>query len=260
MISLDQIKNYYPAVMAENAVFQKHILKEYVQLLTLDYLSSTEHIRNMTFIGGTSLRLAKGIDRFSEDLDFDCKNLTEDEFIRMSDGVLAFLRRSGLNVQARDQEKSGLQAFRRSLYFPELLFSLGLSGHREARFLLKIEAQDQQTAYEPVMEFIRGCGFFFPFPMPSEAVLCAMKIAAMLSRGKGRDYYDVMFLLSRTEPDYHFLASRCDIRSLAELKAAVEKSLQEVDLRNKQRDFEHLLFHRDNSRRILHFAEFIRSL
>jgi predicted nucleotidyltransferase component of viral defense system len=110
------------------------------------------------------------------------------------------------------------------------------------------------------MEFIKGCGFFFPFPVPSEAVLCAMKITAMLARGKGRDYYDVMFLLSRTEPDYQFLASSCDIHSLAELKGVVEKSLQAVDLRQKQKDFEHLLFNRANSRRILHFAEFIRSL
>lgn len=260
MISIDLIKNYYPASMAGSAVFQKHILKEYVQLLTLDYLSTTEHIRKMTFIGGTNLRLAKGIDRFSEDLDFDCKNLKEKEFIRMSDDVLTFLQRSGFNVRARAREKNGLQAFRRSLYFPELLFSLGISGHREARFLLKIEVQDQQTPYEPVMEFIKGCGFYFLFPVPSEAVLCAMKIAAMLARGKGRDYYDVMFLLSRTEPDYQFLVSRLGIHNLAQFKAAVEESLQTVDLRRKQKDFEHLLFHRDNSRRILHFAEFIRSL
>ncbi len=260
MISFNQIKNYYPASMAENAVFQKHILKEYVQLLTLDYLSTTEHIRKMTFIGGTNLRLTKGIDRFSEDLDFDCKNLTEEEFILMSDDVLTFLQRSGFNVEARAREKSGLKAFQRSLYFPELLFSLGISRHREARFLLKIEAQDQQTPYDPVMEFIKGCGLFFPFPVPSEAVLCAMKIAAMLDRGKGRDYYDVMFLLSRTEPDYQFLGHRFSIHNLAELKAAVEKSLQAVDLRQKQKDFEHLFLHRDHSRRILHFAEFIRSL
>jgi len=260
MISIEQIKNYYPGAMAENAVFQRHILKEYVQLVILDYLSTTAHIRKMTFIGGTNLRLVKGIDRFSEDLDFDCKDLAEEEFIRMSDDVLSFLQRSGFNVAAREREKNGLKAFRRSLYFPELLFSLGLSGHREARFLLKIESQDQQTPYEPVMEFIRGCGFFFPFPVPSEAVLCAMKIAAMLSRGKGRDYYDVMFLLSRTEPDYQFLAIRCAIHNLAELKAAVENSLKTVDLRRKQKDFEHLLLNRDNSRRILHFAEFISTL
>lgn len=47
---------------------------------------------------------------------------------------------------------------------------------------------------------------------------------------------------------------------LPELKAAVEKSLQAVDLTQKQKDFAHLLFHRDNSQRILHFRAFIQSL
>src|SRR6056297_460942 len=260
MINLDLIKQYFPGYLQNNTAFQKYFLKEYIQLMILEHLSNTSYIQKITFIGGTNLRLVKGIDRFSEDLDFDCKKLTEEEFIRMSDDVLTFLQRSGFNVVARDREKGRLKAFRRSLYFPELLFSSGISGHREARFLLKIEAQDQQTPYEPVMEFIKGCGLFFPFPVPSEAVLCAMKIAAMLNRGKGRDYYDVMFLLSRTEPDYQFLAIRCAIHNLAELKPALEDSLQAVDLRRKQKDFEHLLFHRDNSQRILHFAEFIRSL
>ena len=96
--------------------------------------------------------------------------------------------------------------------------------------------------------------------LPAFRKVGGMKIAAMLVRGKGRDYYDVMFLLSQTEPDYLFLAKRCGIRSLAELKVAVEKSLQSIDLKQKQKDFEHLLFHRNNSRRILSFAQFIRSL
>ncbi|NCC26394.1 MAG: hypothetical protein EOM25_14540, partial [Deltaproteobacteria bacterium] len=134
-------------------------------------------------------------------------------------------------------------------------------GNRRRRFLPNLkEGVSAPKIDEPVMEFIKGCGLFFPFPVPSEAVLCSMKISAMLARGKGRDYYDVMFLLSRTEPDYRFLGSSLGIHNLSELKAAVETSLQTVDLRQKQKDFEHLLFHRDNSRRILHFAAFIRSL
>ena len=260
MISLDQIKNFYPASMSANAGFLKHILKEYVQLLVLDYLSSTPHVRKMTFIGGTNLRLVKGIDRFSEDLDFDCKHFSEADFADMSDEVLVFLQRSGFKVEARDRDKSRLTAFRRSLHFPELLFELGLSGHRDERFMLKLESQDQGIPYEPVMGFIKGSGFFFTFPVPSDAVLCSMKIAAMLARGKGRDYYDVMFLLAQTKPDYPFLAARCGIRNLSALKAAVEKSLKSVDLSHKQKDFEHLLFLRDNSKRILHFREFIQSL
>ena len=38
MISIDPIKNFYPAPMREQAGFLKHILKEYVQLLVLDYV------------------------------------------------------------------------------------------------------------------------------------------------------------------------------------------------------------------------------
>jgi predicted nucleotidyltransferase component of viral defense system len=246
--------------MSGNAGFLKHILKEYVQLLVLDYLSATPHVRKMTFIGGTNLRLVRGIDRFSEDLDFDCKTLSEEEFVGMSDDVLVFLQRNGFKVEARDKDKSRLTAFRRSIHFPELLFELGLSGHKDERFMLKLEAQDQGIPYEPTLGFIKGCGLFFSFPVPSDGVLCAMKIAAMLNRGKGRDYYDVMFLLAQTKPDYRFLAARCGIHDLPELKAAVETSLQSVDLSQKRKDFEHLLFHRDNSRRILHFRDFIRSL
>ena len=70
----------------------------------------------------------------------------------------------------------------------------------------------------------------------------------------------MMCLPSCSAADYPCLAARCDIHNLAELKGAVEDSLKSVDLRRKQKDFEHLLFHRDNSRRILHFAEFIHSL
>ena len=259
-MTVDQIKEFYPPILRENAGFTKYLLKEYVQLLILDYLSSTPHVRKLTFIGGTNLRLVMGIDRFSEDLDFDCKDLSEAEFRRMSDDVITFLKRSGLRVAARDTESSRLTAFRRSLHFPELLFDLGLSGHREQRFMVKLEAQDQGVPYEPTLAFIKGCGLFFSFPAPSNGVLCAMKIAAALDRGKGRDYYDTMFLLSRTEPDYRFLAQRCGIHNLPELKEAIIDGLGSVNLLHKQRDFEHLLFNRDNSKRILDFPRFIQEL
>ena len=91
MIQLELIKNYFPLEMRENAIFQKHILKEYLQLMILDFLSTTHFVRKITFIGGTNLRLVKGIDRFSEDLDFDCKDLTKEEFMGMTDSILQFL-------------------------------------------------------------------------------------------------------------------------------------------------------------------------
>ncbi len=260
MIRIEQIRNYFPAQIRENSIFDKYILKEYLQLMILDYLSSTPYIKKMVFIGGTSLRLVKGIDRFSEDLDFDCKDLSKEEFIEMTNEVIRFLKHSGLLVEARDKDSPKLTAFRRNIYFPELLFNLGLSGYKEERFLIKVESQDQGIHYKNVVANIKGCAFFFPFPIPSDGVLCSMKIAAMLARAKGRDFYDLMFLLAQTEPDYSFLSKRCGIRSLQEFKQATCKLLETVDLKKKQKDFEHLLFNKANSKRILQFGEFIDSL
>jgi len=260
MIQLEFIKNYFPANLQDNASFQKYMLKEYLQLAILDFLSTTPYIGKIIFIGGTYLRLVKGIDRFSEDLDFDCKNLLREEFMEMTDAVIHFLRRNGMRVEVRDRKNKRLKAFRRNIHFPELLFELGLTGHREERFLIKIESQDQQVQYERRMANIKGCGFFFPFPVPTDSVLCSMKLSAMLSRQKGRDFYDAMFLLAQTKPDYTFLADKQGIHNLDELKAATKKILKEVDLNIKKRDFEHLLFNKKNSERILFVDEFFQEL
>jgi predicted nucleotidyltransferase component of viral defense system len=260
MIQIEQIRNYFPPRVRENSMFDKYMLKEYIQLMMLDYLSSTQYISKIFFIGGTNLRLAKGIDRFSEDLDFDCKNFSKEEFFDMTNGVIRFLERSGLRVEAKEKDNPKLTAFQRNIYFPELLFDLGLSGHKEERFLIKVESQDQGIIYPSVLQNIKGCGFFFPFPVPYDGVLCSMKIAAMLTRSKGRDFYDVMFLLAQAKPDYDFLYKRSGVHNLYELRQAISELLKRVDLKKKQKDFEHLLFNKANSGKILRFVEFIDSL
>lgn len=260
MIQLDTIKNFYPPRIRDNAGFYKFILKEYIQLLILDYLSATEYIRKITFIGGTSIRLIKGIDRFSEDIDFDCKALSEEEFYRMTDEILQYIHRQGLHAVIKDKGNERLKAFRRNIFFPELLFRMGLTGHCEERFLLKIESQDQLVNYNSKIVNIRGCGFFFPMSVPTDEVLCAMKISAMLDRQKGRDFYDVMFLLSQTMPDFSFLSEKCGITNMEMLKHEADKICKSVDLKSKMKDFEHLLFNKNSSARILHAREFFKEL
>lgn len=87
-----------------------------------------------------------------------------------------------------------------------------------------------------------------------------MKIAAMLARAKGRDFYDLMFLLAQSNPDYDFLSKRCGVHNLQEFKQTTVELLKTVDLKKKQKDFEHLLFNKANSDKILRFGEFVDSL
>jgi len=259
MIELQQIQNFFPADVRENPDSQKYMLKEYVQLLILDFLSSSVYVGKIAFIGGTNLRLVNGIDRFSEDLDFDCKDLSKEEFLKMTDDIFVFLQRSGLRVEMRDKKSEKLKAFRRNIYFPELLFEMGLSGYKEERFLIKIETQNQKFDYKQNIVNIKRMGFFFPFPVPHNNVLCAMKISALLSRAKGRDFYDTMFLLQQTEPDYQYLAEKCNIKNKAELKTALLDKTAKTNLKLKSQDFEHLLFNKGKAQKILLFKDFVES-
>lgn len=260
MLSLEQIQNYFPPQIRENSAHQKYILKEYVLLMILDFLATSKYTKKIVFIGGTNLRLIKGIDRFSEDLDFDCKNFSEEEFTEMSQAVLVFLQRSGLKAEAREKASEKLTAFRSRIFFPELLFELGLSAYKEERFLIKLESQNQGFVYRPKMVNISGCGFFFPFPVPPDDVLCAMKLSALLSRAKGRDFYDAMFLLAQTSPSYSYLTQKHNIHNLAELKVKLTATINKVDMKHKAKDFEHLLFNKTNKDKVLRFQEFIKML
>jgi predicted nucleotidyltransferase component of viral defense system len=256
MIDIKQLLAYYPKPIAENASFHKHILKEYVELLALEHLSQTHYAPKLVFIGGTCLRLVHGIDRFSEDLDFDCKNLSYDEFIQMTDDLIGFLRGNGLTAEVRDKENTRLTAYRRNIYFPGLLFEMNLTGHREERFLMKIEAQDQGVSYVPETAIVNRNGFLFTVSVPSKSVMLSMKLSALLARAKGRDFYDTIFLWQQAEPDYPFLVKRCGISTPNELKASLDEKLAETNLHDKQKDFQHLLFTGNVGNRILLFKEF----
>ena len=260
MIDLDFIRSFFPPVIARESRFDRYMLKEYLQLLILDHLATTPYINKVAFIGGTNLRLIQGIDRFSEDLDFDCNDLSEDELMAMTNSVVQYLRQNNVEVETRDKPNPHLTAFRRNLYFPQMLFDLGLTGHKEERLLMKIEAQDQGVQYQPVVANINKMGFFFGIQVPPLDVLCAMKFAAILARQKGRDFYDTIFLLSKTKPNLPFLQARTGITSLEELKTAIAERLKEVDLNQKRRDFMHLLFNESNADRILQFLEVIAAM
>lgn len=244
MIDLSFIRSFFPSSIANDSRFHRYMLKEYLQLLILDHLAKTPYVGKLVFIGGINLRLVQGIDRFSEDLDFDCKDLNEEEFHNMTDGIVRMLNKNGLTVEARDK----------------LLFDLGLTGYKEERFLIKVKAQDQGVSYSPEVAILNRMGFFFGIQVPPADVLCAMKFCAILSRQKGRDFYDAMFLLSKTRPNLEFLRARTGIQSMEALKTAIGECLQKVDLNKKKQDFIHLLFNESNAERILQFESAISDL
>lgn len=259
MIDISYIRSFFSPAISGESRFDRYMLKEYLQLLILDHLATTPYIHKVSFIGGTNLRLVQGIDRFSEDLDFDCKEMSEEEFMQMSDSAVRYLRKNNIDVETRDRPNPHLTAFRRNLFFPQMLFNLGLTGHRDERLLVKIEAQDQGVPYPNEVVNVNRMGFFFGVPVPPLDVLCAMKFSAILARQKGRDFYDTIFLLSKTKPNWDFLKKRNGISTPEELMDTIIEMLQKVDLNQKKMDFSNLLFNEANAERILKFREIVEA-
>lgn len=256
-MNIDSIRGLFGKNVPVEKTFDKHILKEYIQFEILDFLSRHKLNEKLVFIGGTALRIAYNIDRFSEDLDFDCKEFSKDEFMALTDDVVRYLNSIGYDVVTNDRPNPRLKAFRRNILFPELLYDEGLSPHLEERFLLKIEAEDQGVDYPTEKRIISRAGFYFPICLPTVDVLCAMKVSAFLNRAKGRDIYDLMFLLGQTKPNIGYLDQKLSLKTEGEVWVAIREKLSQIDVEHKSKDFTHLLFNESSSNKIFLFSELV---
>jgi predicted nucleotidyltransferase component of viral defense system len=259
MISFDEIKSFFADSLRRNPSHFEYMLKEYFHYRMLDIIFSGEYASKLSFIGGTNLRILHHIQRFSEDLDFDCFHLSREEFFQLTDKVIAKLSEEGINVEAEDKEKDlKIAAFRRNVIFPGLMFELGLTGHREKKLLIKIECEPHHYIYEPAKPIIQKFNVFTQIFAPSPDILLSMKTGAVLERGKGRDYYDFIFLSGLTDPDFGYLDMKFGITHLAQLYERILESCETTDFENKSRDFEKLVLDPEETRKVLLFREYIQ--
>ena len=259
MIDLDEIKQFFPEAQQKNPLQYEYMLKEYFHYRILDLIFSGKQAGKLSFIGGTNLRIVHRIGRFSEDLDFDYFNLERDEFMEMTDEIIDRLSLEGIDVRADDKEKDrALKAFRRNLIFPGLMYNLGLSGHREKRFLIKVECEPHDFHYTPEKPLIQKFNVFTQIFAAPVDILLSMKTGALLERQKGRDFYDFMFLSGLTAPHFGYLEAKFGITSFEELYAAILARTESVDFAKKSDDFEKLVFDQAESKKVRLFPEYIR--
>jgi predicted nucleotidyltransferase component of viral defense system len=259
MISFDEIKSFFAEGLRKNPAHFEYMLKEFFHYRMLDLIFSGEYASKLSFIGGTNLRILHQIQRFSEDLDFDCFDLSREEFMKLTDKVIDRLRQEGINVETDDKEKDKkLVAFRRNIVFPGLLFDLGFTGHREKKLMIKIECESHHYKYDPEKPIIQKFNVFTQIFAPSPSILLSMKTGAVIERGKGRDYYDFIFLSGITDPDFGYLEAKFGISNFTDLYGRILESCKETDFKLKSRDFEKLVFDQAESRKVLFFKEYIQ--
>ena len=221
-MSLDQIQKWFPEDLQPRSLA---LLREYLQYEILKIIFASKHGDHYTFLGGTCLRIVYGTERFSEDLDFDNVGLEEKQFEETGVAIKKGLELLGYKVKIRFIYKG---AFHCNITFPSLLFDYGMSGHKEAKLLIKLDTEKQHYDYQRDLVRIQKFGVDADIFATPPSLLVSQKIAAALGRKrpKGRDFYDLTWLLNQGHlPDYGYLQLRFDVADPAGLRSLVNERI-----------------------------------
>jgi len=197
------------------------ILREYIQLLALNKIYSFPKSSNIFFKGGTCLHLAYKAPRFSEDLDFNV-GMDQNDF-------LVFIK---IPFKELEKENGFIIREKKTLAGKTFLlkYETTLIG---GAIYVKFDFSFREKTLDPQKNIIET-----DFPVLfnnyinclSEEEILSEKVRAILTRDKGRDFYDLWFLLSKNiNLNFDFINKKLKFYSTSlsgdkkELKNKVEK-------------------------------------
>lgn len=256
MLEFRQIESFYPEHLRP---FKRNILREYLQYKMLAVIFGGKFGARLVFMGGTAIHIAHGLGRFSEDLDFDNQGLSRDDFHLLVKNVSRNLTLEGFTVQTGVSFRG---AFSADIKITGLLFEIGLSGHKEEKVLVKIDAEGQEFGYSPQRVIINKFDVLAGISVVPADILLAQKFYAILNRRRamGRDFYDAMFLAGKTRPDFGYLKTKVEITDMPALKAALLERCAKLDFKQLAGDVAPLVFTPGDAKKIELFPEFVRGM
>lgn len=229
----------------------------YVEYLQCEILRSIfRHTTKLSFIGGTALRMIYQTQRFSEDLDFDNFGLSFDEFAVLTQKVQKDLEVLGFQIQFRNVFKGAYHCY---FKFSDMLFRYGFSPHEDEKILVRLDTVKQNFNFIPEVAVIDNFGIFFEVKHNPKDILLSQKFIAVLERqrNKGRDFYDVTYLMGMTAPNLDYLKQKIGIISLPELKEKILERCAEINFSEMGKDVAPFLFNDFDLIRITKFKQYI---
>jgi predicted nucleotidyltransferase component of viral defense system len=254
MLTLTEIEKNYPQKLQ---TFKRFILREYLQHKILQIIFDSEYANQLAFLGGTCLRIVHGNTRFSEDLDFDNFQLREDVFEAISLVIKKELEQEGYKIEIKTVYRGAYHCYIR---FPRLLFQEGLSGYLEEKILIHPDTEPQHFKFTPEKYILNRFDIFTQiFTTPLE-ILLAQKFYAILNRdrNKGRDFYDAIFLLSKTDrPNYEYLDLKLNITTASQLKGRLLEKCSKLNMEEMGKDVQPFLFDPTDIKKVILFPDYI---
>lgn len=184
MISLVQLKPFARQYKINDAT----VFREYLQLLFLSRLYEYSKNQQVVFKGGTAIHLIYNAPRFSEDLDFSVV-MPEKEFTESLNKTFASLENEGqINFKLR-----------KTLAGKRFLLSATLPDSTLESFI-NLDFSFREKVFESQRSFIKSeypVLFTSQVSHMSKNEMVSEKIRAITRRRKGRDIYDLWYLLAQ---------------------------------------------------------------
>jgi predicted nucleotidyltransferase component of viral defense system len=184
-------------------------MRELIQWEIIAALHEAEAFRKTALIGGTSLRLLRGIGRFSEDLDFSAVDQAVDRSDLEAWAKAIGQRMTGAGIANTESQIGGTRAVRSvTLRWSDLLKEAGLSPLKDQKLRIKLEIDCNPPEGAQIERVTRAAPYLLAITTYDLPSLMAGKVHALLARPytKGRDWYDLLWYCgNQIEPNLRLL-------------------------------------------------------
>ena len=206
---------------------KRAVVREYLQVKILDMIYQEKTSLHLHFVGGTSLRLLRGLDRFSEDLDFDLAEISPREVNNIVIAIHKRLKKENITVDLYQNMTARRAYF--ELRFKDLLYELGISQDREEKLTIKFDFEKLWQKEKKDNVLLNRYGFLTNVVTIPLGQILVQKFAAYMHRKQTmpRDIYDIIWLTAQgTKIDHEFAKANGLKKDL--VKQAQGKFLTEV--------------------------------
>jgi len=233
---------------------KRAIIREYLQSKILSLFYQNNISLNYFFIGGTSLRLLHGLDRFSEDMDFDLKVYNQKDISDLISVVHKLLKKENIEVDFYKNITSKRAYF--ELRFPNLL-------PRDEKLRIKFDFENYWTGHKREIILFNHYGFLINvISIPLDQIL-VQKLYAYLNRKQtlSRDIYDIIWLVghnTKIDPDF---AKKNKI-NLSDLLLKVKRKYlaEKSTLKNLKAKLQPFLINEKNVTKLDYFLNIINTI
>jgi len=190
-----------------------NILREYLQAFVMRSLHESEAFTCLSFVGGTALRFAFDLPRFSEDLDFSLENPQAYEPLQWLEKLKRDMTFAGFDTALNWNDRKTVHTA--WIKVAGLLKDAGISAMANENLSIKLEIDSCPSAGAESVRTVINRHLMFAVRHHSLPSLMAGKIHVLVTRkySKGRDWYDLLWYLSRrpsTEPNLTLLQNALD--------------------------------------------------